>query len=82
MRSPHSPDPRLVPDCVQVDTTTGRFVALEQVLGERVSVTELGTRRSFALALSLTEWLSDRFRLPTTRDRGAFAAATVALSHN
>lgn len=74
MRSPRSLDPRLLRDCIQVDTTTGHFVVLEQIHDQRVSVTDLGPRSVIGTPLSLSEWLSDRFRLPTNRDRVAFGA--------
>lgn len=83
MRSPHNLDSRLVSRCDQDGrAAAGRFVALEQGLAEHICIRELATHRQFGLPLSLTEWLSNRFRIPTNRDRGPFAAAAVALSQH
>jgi len=73
-------DPRLCVDFVQVEEATGRFVVLEAIDGDRVSVTTLGEHFVLGMPIPRDEWLSNRYRTPTNRELAAYRNG-LALLH-
>ena len=57
-----------------------QFVVLDEVLTDRVAVTVLAPHSTIGMPMLREEWLSNRFRTPTSREYAAYRRGLTLLN--